>query len=311
MRTFHAFLRLIRWPNLFFIVLTQTLFKFCIVDKIVKQDTLPDNYLMLLTLASVFIAAGGYIINDYFDLNIDLINKPQKLIVDNIIKRRWAIVFHLLFSLVGIVISVYVALKTNFLIALGNTLCVILLWLYSTTLKKKLLIGNIVISLLTAWVILVIYFAVDKSFPFYNPLSQPLNVLLRRLFRFAILYSSFAFIISLVREVVKDMEDIKGDSKYGCTTMPIQWGIPVSKVFSAVWLIVLIGSLVVILFYILQLHWWISAIYLLLFVVAPLFIILKRLYDSANSEDYHSLSSVIKIVMLTGILSMIFMRIYF
>jgi len=266
--------------------------------------------LLLLTIASVLIAAAGYIINDYFDLNIDLVNKPGRLIVDNIIKRRWAIAFHLIFSFIGILISIYVALKTNILIAIGNILCVMLLWLYSTTLKKKLLIGNVVISLLTAWVILVIYFAVDKSFPFYNPLSQPLNLSLRRIFRFAILYSSFAFIISLVREVVKDMEDIKGDAKYGCTTMPIQWGIPVSKVFSAVWIIVLIGSLVAILFYTLQLHWWLSAGYLLLFVVLPLLWILKRLYDAVKPEDYHALSSAIKLVMLTGILSMIFMRIY-
>jgi 4-hydroxybenzoate polyprenyltransferase len=310
MRTFTAFLRLIRWPNLFFIVLTQALFKFFIIDPILKDATLPLKYLIFLSLASVFIAAAGYIINDYFDLNIDLINKPDRLIVDRTIKRRWAIAFHLIFSMVGIVLSIYVALKTNFLIALGNILCVFLLWLYSTTFKKKLLIGNVVISLLTAWVIFVIYFAVDKNFSFYKPPYSPLNMPLHRLFRFALLYSSFAFIISLVREVVKDMEDIKGDAKYGCSTMPIKWGIPVSKVFVGVWLVVLIGALTAIFFYTLQLGWRLSPIYLLVMVVLPLVWILKKLYDATTPENYHTLSSAIKLVMLLGILSMLFMKIY-
>src|SRR5689334_5627837 len=98
MRLAVAFLRMIRLPNLFFIALAQSLFQFCIYYPLYRE-VLPKNDLLsfgLLVLASVFIAAGGYAINDYFDINIDEINKPQKMVVDKVIHRRWAIAWHLI-----------------------------------------------------------------------------------------------------------------------------------------------------------------------------------------------------------------------
>ncbi len=137
-----AFFKLIRWPNLVFIVLTQWLFKFCVIDKLLAKNNFaaatPLKYFILITIASVFIAAAGYIINDYFDLNIDQINKPQQLIIGKVVSRRWAILLHIILSTSGFVISLYVALKTNMFISLANLLCVLLLWFYSTTFKKKL-----------------------------------------------------------------------------------------------------------------------------------------------------------------------------
>ena len=113
---------------------------------------------MLLILASVCIAAGGYIINDYFDLNIDRVNKPDKVIIDKVIGRRWAIVWHLVLSGIGILLTFYVGWKINNIpLGFANILCVTLLWFYSTTFKKRLLIGNTIISLLTAWVVLILY----------------------------------------------------------------------------------------------------------------------------------------------------------
>lgn len=308
MKTVSAFFRLIRWPNLVFIALTQILFYYFVILPNYRYSTSPVSTLTLfyLIFASVLIAAAGYIINDYFDLNIDQVNKPERMVIDNHIKRRWAIVLHLVFSGVGIILSLLVSLQSNFIIFTGNILCVILLWLYSTTFKKQLLIGNIVISLLTAWVIIVCYLTLNKSFIFYTPN----NLVLHRVFRFALLYASFAFIISLVREVVKDIEDIQGDSRYNCKTMPIVWGIPVSKVFAGVWISVLICALVALQFYVLQVGWWVSSIYTLLFVLFPLGKILRDLYYAQVTKDYAALSKNIKIAMLTGILSMIFIRIY-
>jgi 4-hydroxybenzoate polyprenyltransferase len=103
---------------------------------------------------SLSIAAAGYIINDYFDLNIDRVNNPYKLVVEKIIKRRWAIIWHLILSGMGIAIGFYLSWKLrNVFIGPSNLFCVLLLWFYSTTFKKKLLIGNILISLLTAWLL--------------------------------------------------------------------------------------------------------------------------------------------------------------
>ncbi|HEV8081210.1 MAG TPA: geranylgeranylglycerol-phosphate geranylgeranyltransferase [Chitinophagaceae bacterium] len=310
MKLLLAFLKLIRWPNIIFIGLTQCLFFYCILPFVYKgmqQISLSTNTFYLLVTASLCIAAAGYIINDYFDINIDLINKPGKLIIEKYIKRRWAIVLHLCLSFIGFLISCYVGYKLrNIYIPFFNLLSIVSLWFYSTTFKKKLLIGNVVISLLTAWVILVITVAEYK-------LNRTVGVntfVLPRLLKVSFLYAGFAFIISLIREVVKDMEDIQGDVKYGCETMPIVWGIPVSKVFAAVWLVVLTGGVAILQFYVLQLGWWLSAIYCILLIIIPLVWILQQLYKAQVASDFSKLSKAIKIVMLTGIISMIFFRIY-
>jgi len=164
-----------------------------------------------------------------------------------------------------------------------------------------------VISLLTAWVILILFFS-----------KQPLQIkhLLSvghsevRFFRLTILYASFAFVISLIREVVKDMEDMEGDRRYGCRTLPIVWGVNAAKLFVAVWLVVLIAALVILQFYVLPMGWWHSALYCLIAIIAPLIWILTKLFQSHTPTDFHRLSTVIKFVMLTGILSMVFFRLY-
>ena len=131
-----------------------------------------------------------------------------------------------------------------------------------------------------------------------------------KLFKYAIVYAAFAFIISLIREVIKDMEDMEGDARYGCKTMPIVWGIPAAKVFTAVWLIVLAGALVIIQVYALYLGWWWSAVYCVATIIVPSLWILRKLYKAKLTKDYHQLSTTVKLVMLAGILSMIFFRIY-
>ncbi len=322
MKLLTAFLRLVRWPNLVFIVVTQLLFYYCITIPVFQQYNnqpyLHPNILLLIILSSILIAAAGYIINDYFDLNIDRVNKPDKLVVEKIIKRRWAIVWHLGLSFLGILISLYLCLLLNifpsifdFFIAIVNFLCVIALWVYSTTYKRRLLIGNILISALTAWTIMVLYVAeFPHWFKITNEARSNYNLAFAKLFKYAVLYAGFAFIISLVREVIKDMEDMEGDAKYNCKTMPIVWGVNASKVFVAVWLIVLVGALIIIQFYALHLGWWWSVVYCVALIIIPLLWILRKLYTAKTVKDYHQLSTAVKLVMLAGILSMIFFKIY-
>jgi 4-hydroxybenzoate polyprenyltransferase len=193
-------------------------------------------------------------------------------------------------------------------------LCVGALWLYSTTYKRKLLIGNLLISLLTAWTILILYVVNVKSWLMVKVMGDyrdNYNHAVTNLFKLAILYAGFAFISSLIREVIKDMEDMEGDARYGCRTMPIVWGIPVSKVFTAVWIAVLIAALVIVQFYVLHFGWWLSSIYGFLGVILPLLWLIRGLYRAKTPKDYHRLSTAIKLVMLAGIISISFFYWYY
>ncbi|MEO6869474.1 MAG: geranylgeranylglycerol-phosphate geranylgeranyltransferase [Ginsengibacter sp.] len=308
MKTLTAFFKLIRFPNLIFILLTQVLFRFFIIPFAYHQNhfvqgeiKLSTTLFFILTIASVFIAAAGYIINDYFDVNIDLINKSSKVIIGKMIKRRAAIMLHAVLSVTGLLLTLYVSYHlNNYYLLFFNFLAVLMLLTYSTTFKKKLLVGNILISILTAWVILVLLVAESRfSLSVYNAGWQ-------RLLKLTFIYSSFAFISTLIREAIKDMEDAPGDRKYNCTTMPIVWGVPATKVYAAVWLVVLSGLVLLIQVYVLQMGWWLSAIYSIAFIVLPLIWVIRKLYESVAPADFHRLSRAMKYIMLAGILSMIF-----
>lgn len=309
-----GFFKLIRWPNLVFIALTQILFFFCVIEPVLYGNTFHiERELMqlffVLTVSSVFIAAAGYAINDYFDLNIDLVNKPTRLVVDKAISRRWAIFLHLLFSFAGVLMGFYIGLQNgNWIIGFANTGVVFLLWFYSTTFKKKLLSGNIIISFLTAWVVFVVYLLTVHQkvdlLHLVNPGSH------QKLLRLALLYSSFAFIITLIREVVKDIEDMEGDARYGCRTMPIAWGVEFSKVFATIWMVILLVLLLIVLLYILQFRMWLGAAYNLVLIIAPSVYCLYLLFNAKQTKDYSVLSKWIKAVMFTGILSMVFFKFF-
>jgi len=308
-----AFFRLIRFQNLFFIALTQFMFYYCIILPLSANGnaifTFDNIVITQIIIASVCIAAAGYIINDYFDLNIDRVNKPQKLVIETVISRRWAIFWHLFLSAIGIVLTGIISSKIhNPFLTFYNIVAVLLLWFYSTSYKKQLLTGNIIISLLTSWVIVVLYVIVQPLM-FLN--SNVANFsFASTIFKFTALYAGFSFIISIIREVVKDLEDRMGDEKYGCKTMPIVWGVQASKVFIMVWLIVLIAALLIVQIYALQLTWWWAALYGFLFTIIPLIIAVRILKKAENPSDYHKVSSLIKWIMLSGILSMMFIKWY-
>lgn len=309
MRLTAAFLKLIRLPNLFFIALTQVLFQFCIYD-VLHKELVPSGDLFRFTLlvtASVFIAAAGYIINDYFDINIDEINKPQRMVVDKVIHRRWAIAWHFILSTSGIILTA-LALPSihKWYLILANIFCVALLWFYSANFKKKLLIGNIIIALLSAWTILIIFYSKVSPEDTFGLAGR----MHRRFFRAAFLYAGFAFISTLIREAIKDIEDMPGDTRYGCRTMPIVWGVNATKVYAAVWLIVLIAILIVIQDYVLQFNWWVPVVYSAVLIILPLLFIFYKLFKATTTAQFHQLSTWIKLVILAGILSMFFFYFY-
>lgn len=304
MKLVKAFLRLIRWPNLVFILLTQLLFYFCVYIPLYGINDY--RKLIWLVTASVLIAAAGYIINDYFDLNIDQINKPEKNVFVRTIHRRWAIIWHFAFSFLGVVATFLAVGLHKWYLILANIFCIALLWFYSTSFKRQVLIGNLVISILTAWTVLILFFAFTE--PHEAFMANPASV---KFFRIAFLYAGFAFVISLIREAIKDMEDIEGDARYGCKTLPIISGIRATKIYTTVWIVVLTASLIILQLYILQFGWWPAVIYSILLVIIPLSYVVSRLSKAGSRQQFGYLSRLTKWIMFTGILSMIFFRIYF
>ncbi len=308
MKSLSSLLKLIRWPNLVFIVLTQLLFWTFVLPVAFNQNSDPNEgpkvsgeLFLVLVLASVCIAAAGYIINDYFDVDIDQVNKSSKVMIGTFIQKRSAIVLYTFLSASGLALSVYAGYKlNNYFLTFFNFLSVLFLWLYSATFKKKFLIGNILIALLTAWVILV--FALAE----YRFKLSADDVAWQQILQVSFLYGGFAFILSLIREVIKDMEDMEGDARFGCTTMPIIWGIPAAKVYTTVWLLILTGMILAIIIYILQFGWWVVSLYAILTLVLPLIWVFIKLVSANDPVQYHQLSTVVKLIMLAGILSMLF-----
>ena len=222
-----AFLRLIRFPNLLMVAVTQYLIRICIIGPMLHVNgfelQLGNADFFLLVLSTVLLTAGGYVINDYFDRKTDLVNHPDTVIVGLLIKRRWAIVFHIVFNAIAIISGFYLAFKIHaaylsLLFFMGSGL----LWFYSTTYKRQLIIGNFIVSVSTGMVpVLVLLFELpllsDRYGSVLDAMGLNANVLVGWILGFAI----FGFLISLIREIVKDTEDFEGDRAYGMQTLPI------------------------------------------------------------------------------------------
>lgn len=275
-----SFLRLIRAGNLLIIVLTQYLVRiFLAGPKENWLQHLADFRFFLLSLSTVLITAAGYIINDYYDIKIDTINKPRRVVIGRIMRRRHAMVTHTAFNALGIGLGLLVGLK----VAAVNLLAAFVLWLYSNQLKRLPFIGNFTVALLTAASLLVII------------LYAPRNGFL------VVTFAVFAFFISLIREIIKDMEDLRGDATFGCQTLPIVWGIRRTKSL----LYILIGSFLVILFTLsFYLREWI-VFYFTLFVFLPTAWLTWRLARADTRKEFGYLSTWCKIIMLSGVLSMV------
>jgi 4-hydroxybenzoate polyprenyltransferase len=276
---FLGFLRLIRTPNLIIIALTQLFVRILLIGPREEWESiLRDPHLYMIMLSTLLIAAAGYIINDYFDIKIDIVNKPQKVIIGRYLKRRMAIGTHQLLSILGVVCGLLVSYK----VALVNVFSVSLLWFYSERYKRQALIGNIAVSLLTALSLLIL--------SVHYPENREL----------VFIYSTFAFFISLIREIVKDIEDIRGDAVHGCKTLPILLGIRGTKRV----LYILITSFAVIL----GLWGWqigdnaLSTSFILISI--PLSFLLYKLRIAHTRKDFGTISTICKVIMLLGLLTM-------
>lgn len=309
-------LRLIRFPNLLIIALTMVLMRYCIIQPIFKQYYIdvefPVSLFALLVFIVVLIAAGGYMINDYFDVKTDLINRPDKVVVDKHIKATSVYVAYFIVNAIALIASFYVSIRIGvismtflFPLAMG------LLWFYSTTYKRQLLIGNILISVVVAGVpILVALYEMPLIHARYLQYPAAYKVLLRVIAGWCGAYAFFAFIVNLLRELIKDIEDFEGDIAFGRTTLPIAFGLKTSKIVVAV----LIGITIVLIesvsFYLMEPN-KLDAItlgYFHLLLILPLIVSAILLFLANQKKHYKAISLIIKLVMVLGLLYAIVVR---
>jgi len=301
----YSYLKLIRPLNLIIIVFAQYMVRYAFMQPIYKAAgfnlQLDKLVFGIFSIAFVCMAAGGYIINDFYDVEIDKINKPDKLIISRHINPKNALVAYWVFSLASIIMGCWAswraglpAMSLLFFIYLGG------LWFYSTTLKYQPLVGNIIVALFLALVPLAAGI-IELYGGMQNHLFEGRSLNLKHIFYGIAGISLFAFLSSLAREIAKDMEDVKGDMAKGCRTLPIVLGQKTAgravEALCTLIFVLLVG---------LQYEEWkvrdmISMAYVALFIQLPIIWIVVKMDKAATQQQLHKVSNWIKVLMVLGI----------
>ena len=298
-----SFFRLIRWKNILIILLTEAIIKYALMDYFFSITELnyrmSDKVFFILALSSIFIAAGGYIINDINDIDIDTNGKRDRPLATKKIKLSTAKILLYIFNGVGIILSIYVAfIIKNPSLATVQLLVMALLYGYSTLYKCSKLIGNIIVSLTTAMVPFLIWI-----YTIYDVLAQGFmfSYDLRWMHLSVVFFIAFAFLSNMIRELLKDREDAKADLTYGCNTWSASVSLKSFKIMTFTFIVLLVSLL-----FFFQYYFPISLyfrIYLSIVHFAILIFIVPWLYKSKEVKDFARLSTAIKIIMLLGLIS--------
>lgn len=276
MKSFIQLLKLIRLPNLAIIAITQFMVSLFLIKENSFWILLTDFNLLLLIVSTLFIASAGYIINDYYDIKIDYVNKPNRVVIGKHIKRRQVIIIHSTFNFIGILVGAFV----SWWILGINIIAAFLLWLYSNHLKRMPLWGNLTVSFLTGLSVFIIYFLYFSHVELIA------------------MYAIFAFFISLIREIIKDMEDIEGDEKFGCRTLPIAIGPTATKR-----LIYGINIVFIIAVFFVTKEWNLFLPFSISLSAILGFLCIK-IFKADKKKDYAQISGLAKLIMVLGISSM-------
>ena len=297
-----SFFQLIRYKNLLMVLLTMILTKYALINSFISNPSLTSIDFIILSLSILFITAGGYIINDLYDIEADTINKPLKVYISKSISKKNAWVIYILSSTLGVILGIYLSVIKNsdFLsfYFIGTTL---LLFLYSVLLKKQVFIGNLCISLLVALPIYLLY-KFDSN-------SKTISNILQYFFlSIAVFYYMFfAFLTTMIREIIKDIEDINGDYTVKLKTLPILIGKTRARNISIFLSVVLLLFL-----FLVSSNYFISKKYFLGTIMLMISIILVHFifksWNASTKKQFHYLSNLMKLIMFIGILSMILFK---
>ncbi len=307
------YLKLIRVENLLIVAVTMYLIRYMVIAPSLKYTFQPlfdvklelqlsHLHFALLVLATVLISAAGYVINDYFDRKTDLFNRPERVVVSTYIPRRKAMVLHWIFNSVAIIIAAYLSYHIGlFKLTLVFIFSAGMLWFYSTNFSKEVVIGNVVVALLTAMVpMLVVMYDLPPLYHEYRYKVDMIGINFNSIVFFVAGFSAFAFITTLVREIIKDIEDTEGDQSTGRNTLPIAVGTFATKsIASALILVTIAGIIGSVIRYIPRTT---AYIYSGILLIAPSILLLILLWRAKEVRDYYIASQLQKGIMLAGLL---------
>ena len=304
------YFQLLRVGNIAFIAILLWIMEKWVATPLLQlaqfTEQMPWWVLLLLIIATTCIDAGGYVINDYFDVKIDRINRPDDLVVTRHISRESAMHLFMALSGIGIVTGLATAwwahswtLLMIFVVIPG------LLWFYSASYKRQLIVGNIVVAFVSALVPLLIAIAnadylnhLYGNTLAYTPIVGQLYVWLGG-------FAIFAFLMTFTREIVKDIEDIEGDREMECRTIPIVWGITTSKIIATILLMAIVALLAYVVIGILPFpHDWhtLSSRFIIFGMMIPLLGALALLWAGKTPVEYHRVQMIIKFAMFMGVM---------
>ena len=303
-----AFLKLIRWPNLLLIVISMKLLLFFVISPVLGLPWLAGGMnvleFSLLVGATLFIAIGGYLINDFFDMNVDSVNKAGGNLVGGKFSVLFTQTFYWIFTITGVLMGVLLSYLLNqinyalvFLFVAG------LLWFYSEKYQCQPLVGNVVVAILSALSFGLVWLFEFFALSNHAQLFTEVQANFRLVNRLVLIYMGFAFLVSLLREVVKDIEDFAGDDRFGCRTFPVVYGKTKARRLA---LIIAIAGLLAAFWF--QYYFFTASfniVFVYFFIVDALFVAnIFLLLKAKEKSDYSKLSILIKLLMLAGVLSM-------
>ena len=292
------YLKLIRFQNLLMLAFMQLVFRYLFLKQSYVDLALTDFNYILLIFATVCIAAGGYVINNIMDQDTDEITKPQNRVVGVSISETVAYNWYIGLTIVGVGIGFYlsnVIYKPTF--ASMFILVATLLYMYATSFKQIPVLGNVVVALMLSTSIIII-----GLFDILPAIDVDNRFRMKEAFDILMHYAIFAFIINLIREIIKDLEDMDGDYQSGINTLPIAIGVQKTKIIVGVLTVISIGILA---YYVNSNLFELDYVvyYAMVLIVGPLIYFGVKLMNAANKKEFHHLSLVLKIILFFGILS--------
>lgn len=300
-------LNIVRPINLLILAFTQILCRLSItnvafLENLGIQPMLSNSYFALLVLSTLLIAAGGYIINDIADIDIDTVNKPEKVIVNKYISEAMAMKLYMTFSFLGLLLGGILAWHVEMKqLVMLHVMMVAFLFFYANYLKSKLLIGNLVVAFCAAFsILIIIFFDLDHV----HDMNEGQGLVYLGSYAALFCYSFFAFITTLMREIIKDMEDKIGDCDFDCKTVPIVWGDRIAKgiVTGLNLILLLVFSLFILLFVQNQ---YMKGLVVAVILLIPSLFFQYKLIVAKEKMDYSFLSIVLKVIMILGVSTLI------